>query len=295
MAWGRKGEFLGLTGKYNESLQDLERAIELIPAENAEDIQAWSLAKVSVLHAAGQIKEALIVLDNVTTRYPQNKRAWSLKGNDLAKQGMHNESLTAYDVVLKLDPQDADAWNGKARQLAEVKRYNESLQAYEEAIRLTPSKDAKDLAALWRDKGDLLNNAGREDEARSAFQMAIDTLDKILQDNSKDAAVWLEKGNALQKLGEYNAAVDSYNGTIKHAASSIPGRISSAKAWIGMGDALSLQGRNREALEAYEKAIELHPNYGEAWLGRGEMQKAEGDAYNASLSIFVAGKLGYTR
>jgi hypothetical protein len=46
-----------------------------------------------------------------------------------------------------------------------VKRYNESLQAYEEAIRLTPSKDAKDLAALWMDKGDLLNLTSRKVQA----------------------------------------------------------------------------------------------------------------------------------
>ncbi len=114
----------------------------------------------------------------------------------------------------------------------------------------------------------------------------------MLEENPKDAKVWIEKGNMLQKLGEYYAALESYDEAVKKVASNTQGRISAAKAWIGIGDALRALGKNQEALEAYERAIGIHPDFGEAWQGKSEVQKAEGDAYNASISLYVAGKLG---
>lgn len=69
--------------------------------------------------------------------------------------------------------------------------------------------------------------------------------------------------------------------------------------WMDKRDLLSKtsqidDARNalQEAFEAYERAIEIHPDFGEAWKGKGEMLKTEGDACNASISLYIAGKLG---
>jgi tetratricopeptide (TPR) repeat protein len=64
-------------------------------------------------------------------------------------------------------------------------------------------------------------------------------------------------------------------------------------ALIGRGDALHALGRGREALESYNRAIETGPNFGTAWHGKGEAQKALGQEYNASMSVYVAQELGY--
>jgi tetratricopeptide (TPR) repeat protein len=52
-------------------------------------------------------------------------------------------------------------------------------------------------------------------------------------------------------------------------------------------------GRNEEALQAYDKAIEVNPIFGDAWRGRGEALKALGKVYDASMSFYMAQKLGY--
>ena len=51
--------------------------------------------------------------------------------------------------------------------------------------------------------------------------------------------------------------------------------------------------RNEEALQAYDRAIEINPIFGDAWRGKGEALKALGKAYDASMSFYLAQKLGY--
>jgi len=53
------------------------------------------------------------------------------------------------------------------------------------------------------------------------------------------------------------------------------------------------QEKYNESLEAYNKAIEVGPNYSNAWHGKGEAQKAMGQVHNASMSLLVADKLAY--
>jgi len=53
--------------------------------------------------------------------------------------------------------------------------------------------------------------------------------------------------------------------------------------------------RNEEALQAYDRAIEINPIFGDAWRGRGEALKALGKAYDASMSFYLAQKLGYEK
>jgi tetratricopeptide (TPR) repeat protein len=71
----------------------------------------------------------------------------------------------------------------------------------------------------------------------------------------------------------YDEAIRTYDKAIETAS---PGSFYTPTAWISKGNALRAQGKNEEALEAYNKAISLSPIFAEAWLGRGEAQKALG-------------------
>ena len=291
-AWGRKGEFLGMIGRYNESLLALDKAIETIPADNDEDLQAWNLAKVAVLHSSNQIGEALSLLDNLSDLYPQNKKAWSLMGYDMAKLGRYNESLEAYEEVLELDPKDAQAWSTKARQLVEMKRYDEAQEAFDKAIELMPGDDLKELeqiVQIWLDKGDAHNETDNGVDAGKAFQKALEISDEALLNDSEQTSFMLLKGNALFNLDRYDEARKAYDQAIKIAS---PNSFHVPSAWIGKGKALLALGRNEEALEAFRQALEINPTLVEAWKGKGDSQKALGRARDASLSFHVAEKLG---
>lgn len=65
-----------------------------------------------------------------------------------------------------------------------------------------------------------------------------------------------------------------------------------AQAWQGKGDAFLELKQYDEALDAYDKAIQIQPNYLEAWIGRGKtldnLQRYEEaiNAFDAALKIY---------
>ncbi len=294
-AWGRKAEVIGRTvgGDINESLEAYDRTLELIPAGNAQELSGYWMSKAEVLAiAGGRWEEALVAINNSLELDPKSSLKWDMKATILSELDRKDEAIEAYDEGLKQNPKDADSWLWKAGLLVEMKRYNESLEAYDKAIELIPENDTEDLAQSWLSKGWALNKTGRTDEAKTAFLKSLEFYDTSISENADNNRLLQQKGLALFELGRYDEAIEVYDQVLKDPPS-IGLDTTSVSAWIGKGDSLRLQGKNEDALEAYNKAIEVGPNYSNAWHGKGEAQKAMGQVHNASLSFLVADKLGY--
>jgi tetratricopeptide (TPR) repeat protein len=54
----------------------------------------------------------------------------------------------------------------------------------------------------------------------------------------------------------------------------------------------AISGKYPEAFEDYSKAIELHPNFGEAYYNRGLVQIYMKDTHKGCLDLSKAGELG---
>ena len=59
------------------------------------------------------------------------------------------------------------------------------------------------------------------------------------------------------------------------------------EAWLAQGDALQNLQRYREALNAYEQAIKIKPDYWSAWMGRAQVLEALGE-YQQAIAAFRA-------
>jgi tetratricopeptide (TPR) repeat protein len=289
-AWERKGEFLTLMSRTNESLEAFDRALELIPENDTKERSLVWMAKAQALSYVDRKEETLAALDKVTELNPKYAVAWSTKGYVLGELDRDNESLAAFEEAVKIDPSDSKTWMQKGSQLAYLKRYNESLPDLDMALELIPEAKAKDRATVWLLKGTALNKTGREAEARAAFQSSVNESDRALSSDGNDTSVLEMKGRALLKLLRYDDAIKAFDKAIQ---ASTPGSFRATTAWIGKGDALRALGRNEEALKAYNQAIDLGPIYSDAWAGRGEAQKSMGLVVEASSSFYVARKLGY--
>ncbi|MFA6373859.1 MAG: tetratricopeptide repeat protein [Methanothrix sp.] len=300
-AWGRKAEVIGRTGDLNESMEAYEKTIELIPPGNTRELADCWRSKAEVLAYGGlsddgrredRLEDALTAINHSLELDPKSSSKWHFKATILSELGRNDEAIETFDEVLKQNPENADAWLRKAGLLVEIKRYNESLEAYDKAIELISENNAEDLALNWLSKGWALNKTGRTDEARAAFQMSLELYDRAISENLGDNLLLQQKGLALFELGRYDEAIEVYDQVLKTSLKVEPDT-TAVSALIGKGDSLRLQGKNDDALEAYNKAIEVSPHYSNAWHGKGEAQKAMGQAYNASLSFVVADKLGY--
>jgi len=293
-AWGRKAEVIGRTvgGDIDESLEAYDRTIELIPAGNTQELSGYWMSKAEVLAiAGGRWEEALVAINHSLELDPKSSLKWDMKAAILSELDRKDETIEAYDEGLKQNPKDANSWLWKAGLLVEMKRYNESMEAYEKAIELIPENNTEDLAQSWLSKGWALNKTGRTDEAKTAFLKSLKFFGASILKNADNNRLLQQKGLALFELGRYDEAIEVYDQVIKNPPS-IGWDTTAISAWIGKGDSLRLQGKNGDALEAYNKAIELGPNYSNAWHGKGEAQKALGQVHNASMSFLVADKLG---
>jgi tetratricopeptide (TPR) repeat protein len=94
------------------------------------------------------------------------------------------------------------------------------------------------------------------------------------------AEEWFDKGIAFMNQSKYEAiqAFDKgvalmnqnkYDGAIQAFDKAIEINPQYVEAWAGKGWSLYGSSRYKEALKAYNKAIELNPNYADAWAGRG--------------------------
>ncbi len=219
----------GDLGVFNESLEAFDKAVEFIPAGDAENLAlAWDGKAL-----------ALVGMGNLLA---------DMSKHDDAKN-MYEEALKACDMAIELDPNftGLEARLTKAGILSELGRYDESLQTYDESIESMPADMAAYTSIIMSGKGDVLVEMGRYDEARSTF-------DSALQMDPMNAGAWKGKGDALNGTGRYDESISAYDKAIE--LSPELGLIK-AYAWHGKGDALKASGRQAEADAAFARAREL--------------------------------------
>jgi len=291
-AWWEMGQFLSSTGDINESIKAYDQAIELIPANDTANLAlAWA-DKTEELASAGRWEDALQSANKTLELNPKDRPMWHFKAFIQTNLGRKDDALATFDEALKQNPGDTLNWQYKASLLVELMRYNESLEAYDRTLELISENDTAELAQTWLGKGMALNKSGKEEAAQEALEKALELYEQAISSSPDDMGLLQSKGWTLYELGRYNEALAVYD-EILETAPSIEPYLTQTSAWIARGDALHALGRNKEALEAYNNAIETGPNFDTAWQGKSEAQKAMGQAYNASMSLYVAEKLGY--
>jgi len=142
-----------------------------------------------------------------------------------------------------------------------------SQELFDEADRLEDEGQNEQALGIWRQLseieptrnvflrlGRLARELGLADEAEKAFQRAI----------KSDPRSWLaltSLGSLAIRRGEYSAAVNYLR--LAREIKEDPGSLSI------LGDALRNTGRDSEAEEAYRSAIQIDPNYEEAYYNLG--------------------------
>ncbi|HEX6607727.1 MAG TPA: tetratricopeptide repeat protein, partial [Chloroflexia bacterium] len=183
------GTRLAAAGQAAEALALFDRALAREPLS----VPGW-YNRALVLGRTGRWDEALAAYDRVLVLDPDYAQAWYNKGVLLDAQGELPEGLAAYNRALGLDPTWADAWFSKGVLLAGMERPGEAVPCLEHARRLghplaagylqqmqrraVNAADAAIVAhpldlAAWCNKGRVLADFGRHEEALFAYERAL--------------------------------------------------------------------------------------------------------------------------
>jgi tetratricopeptide (TPR) repeat protein len=131
-------------------------------------------------------------------------------------------------------------------------KYEQALSAFQEAIRLKP-----DYWEAWYNLGVIYSILGQYDKGVSAFQEAI----RLKPDY---VIAWYNLSVSYGRLGQYDKAVSANQEAIRL-------KPDYWEAWFSLGHSYGSLGQYNKALSAFQEVIRLKPDFWEAWLNLGSV------------------------
>ena len=167
---------------------------------------------------------------------------------------------------IALDPKNSNAINNKGNILKELGRFDEAKLSYKKAIDLDPRNH------------EAFNNLGNLQQELGHYSEAILNYEKAIGLAPNYAEAYSNKGNALEKLGDYNQSLGMYEKAINL-------RSDYCDAWLNRGLVLNKLKRFHDALDSYDQAIKINPSSHLAWTGKGAILSANG-FFRESIKYF---------
>ncbi len=238
--WINKGRDFERVGKYNDSVDAYNRAIEI----NPNLAEAW-LDKVVPLDNMGKHSDAMQAIDKAIEIDPNFSSAWYLKAQSLIDQKNPEDAIKAFNNAIEIDPRSPQALSSSIYigfALMDQGEYDEAIKIYDKIIAIDPNS----IENILDNKGYALSHVGKYDEALQAFDLAIG----INRNNYETSDAWEGKGDVFRSQNKYEDAIKCYDEAIRiNSDNSI--------AWENKGLALQKLGRTSESDAAFAKVKEL--------------------------------------
>lgn len=132
-----------------------------------------------------------------------------------------------------------------------------ALDLIDQVLKLTPSN-----GIAYSNKGNILNQLGRNDEALINYDIAIRLIPQY-------AETYNNKANTLQDLHRYEDSLVWYDKALAIHPQYV-------EAYCNKGNALEWLGRHQEAMECFDMAITTDPQHVDAYWQKGLSQLANG-------------------
>jgi len=95
-----------------------------------------------------------------------------IRGQVFRSMGKHERALENFRLAAERDPNSNELHHQSAHVLQELKRFDEALAEIEQALALSPGHHEGHFLVV---KGDCLVSLARKDEAKAAFERALQT------------------------------------------------------------------------------------------------------------------------
>ncbi|MEE9377732.1 MAG: tetratricopeptide repeat protein [Candidatus Lokiarchaeia archaeon] len=183
--------------KYDESIDSVDRAIELIPT-----LHPLYTRKAYLLITSKREYDALNLIEELLESHPSLKRTLLLEKSYIhviLKQ--YDEGLKTVDEAIELFPHDTDLINNKAMILGYLGRREEAIETAESLIRLSPNY------------GNCYDTYG---EILMVFEEYENALEKFKEALNLEPSGWfafetcLKMGECFKKLGKIEKALEYY-------------------------------------------------------------------------------------
>ena len=184
------------TNRLGDARLAYERAIEIQPGY-------WRahMAMGSFLFSVGRSEEALPHMREAVDLSPNNPRALNSLGSTLIMIGEFESARDAWYRSLQIDPTPI-AYSNLGTVSFLMKNFEQAATMYRRAVELTPND-----FELWGALGDAYRNMpGREGDADTSYEKAIELAEAYLQVNVDDAYTLAVLAHYLAAVGRFDQA-----------------------------------------------------------------------------------------
>ena len=201
--------------------------------------------EVLKLFTSELFSEALDIIDELLTHYPQESLIFNIQGACYAGLGQLDYAIKSYEHAITIKPDYAKAHFNLAGTLQELSQLDNAIQSYKRALTIETK-----YAEAHNNLGNVFRELNQLDNAVNSYENAL-----ISNPNYVEAHFSL--GISYQGLGQFEAAVKSYEKVLQIKPDFI-------YAINNLGIMLKNLGKFDESIKKYEKAIEIKPTFVEA-------------------------------
>ena len=290
-SWVRLGDLFQKQGRYNEAIEAYQQALNLKP----DNAHLWN--------EFGNVNYNAGFLDSAINAYFQAIRlderlGWAYTNLALAliRQKKYQEAETLFQKGLEFLIQVTDkaiAWNRLGNLYREEDKHQKAFLAYQMADQLDPKTNRvpSKRHQIHDDYGQIedvviIAENNRQFKKKKTWWLS----GKTPSHNGSDptgAQLWNELGNIHFFKEEYNDAMAAYEQAIK---------LDNGFGWAYCNLALvfTRKGEYEKAIPLYKKSLNLiedSPQKALSWNGLGNLYRAIGDYFNATLAFQRADEL----
>ena len=248
-----------------ESSALYEEAMRLFAGGKIDEaLQALSEAKLRRLSQEAQERK-----EQAEKQLAEATRGWLLRGRLLTTKLQFADAEQAYGEAVKTSPGDFDACFQQAYFWDILNRYSPAVQGYVRCLALARSKaDPDSVAGTLNNLGILHRDQNRMEEARKAFEEALDTYRRLARAHPDtylpDVAMTLNNLGNLHRdqnrMQEARKAFEEALDTYRRLARANPDTYlpDVAGTLNNLGILHSDQNRMEEARKAYEEALDTY-------------------------------------
>ena len=217
----------------------LNQGLDIKPSQEELD-------EVMKLYASSQIKEALILVNKLIIKYPNESLLFNISGACYSAIGPDKSAIDCFLKAIQLKPDYAEAYYNLGVAYHKIDMLDEALESYDNAIK---SKQAYPIA--HNNLGIIFLNKDKINSAIKCFEWAIAY-------DSNYAEAHNNLGSALQKIKKFEEAKKEFEIAISLNSNY-------AQAFHNLGILSEIINLPEEALSNYERAVENNQDFAEAY------------------------------
>jgi tetratricopeptide (TPR) repeat protein len=274
--------------------------------------QTFELRKAQILSTTGQLKESLLILQDLEKSEPYNIEIFVTKASVFSQLRDHENAIKYFEKALEVAADQEEDWEVEdirfdlALEYESIHDYTSAIRELKKLLKTSPENESAiyEIAYCYERIGDFDQcieyynmyiennpysftawyNLGNIYFLKNNDEKALWAYDYSVIINDEFSSAHFNMGNTYMQIGEFQKALTSYAKCIE-----IDGDDALTLSYLA--EAYERLERYDEALEYYEKAKIVNPVIAEPWLGIGIIKELLGFSKEAIQYLIRASEI----